>query len=101
MKNVYYHIGKNKVWEQPFMTTTKQRLNNKIEQQAIGCRDEGVVDTVVSAHWHGSMFLAPLLLEVVEALKLHDSACRGANIDVKNLKKITENAINKFEEFLK
>jgi hypothetical protein len=90
------------------MTTTKQRLDEKIEQAARGyriisqtsaCADNGIDFGTI----HGANLLAPLLLEMVEALNKtkHLGCDECQSHEFVNETSIAQDAINKFERFLK
>jgi hypothetical protein len=72
------------------MTTTKQRLESKIRKYADGESDRDNKSIIIGAN-----LLAPLLLEMVEALKIANSGYNEFTISK------VETALNKFEEFLK
>jgi hypothetical protein len=82
------------------MTTTKQRLDKKIETEMQKNIDKifgdcDYCDLNKSSMICGANLLVPMLLEMVEALKIANTGYNEVSI----LK--VETALNKFEEFLK
>jgi hypothetical protein len=76
------------------MTTTKQRLDEKINVVAKSYQSNDDIEKLgpASSYRYGSNLLAPLLLEMVESLKYYQG--------YEHHSAVADDAINKFEDFI-